>query len=86
MRLKDASDAKSTVDGRSFHTLTSLSAKNNLLRGVQLDRGLYIQFVCMTSGLLYKTKLKLEMWDDAQRDGRPAEHRWRPLFNAAKFG
>jgi len=23
---------------------------------------------------------------NAQRDGRPAEHRWRPLFNAAKFG
>ena len=21
----------------------------------------------------------------AQRDGRPAEYRWRPLFNAAKF-
>ena len=29
---------------------------------------------------------KLEMWANAQRDGRPAEHRWRPLFNAAKFG
>jgi len=26
------------------------------------------------------------MWPNAQRDGRPAEHRWRPLFNAAKFG
>ena len=26
------------------------------------------------------------MWAKAQRDGRPAEHRWRPLFNAAKFG
>jgi len=26
------------------------------------------------------------MWDDSQRDGRPAEYRWRPLFNAAKFG
>ena len=26
------------------------------------------------------------MWDNAQRDGRPAEYRWRPLFNAAKFG
>ena len=26
------------------------------------------------------------MWANAQRDGRPAEHRWRPLFNAAKFG
>ena len=23
---------------------------------------------------------------DAQRDGRPSEYRWRPLFNAAKFG
>jgi len=26
------------------------------------------------------------MWANAQRDGRPAEHRWRPLFNASKFG
>jgi len=31
--------------------------------------------------LLHKTK----MWANAQRDGRPAKHRWRPLFNAAKF-
>jgi len=29
---------------------------------------------------------KLEMWANAQRDGHPAEYRWRPLFNAAKFG
>ena len=29
---------------------------------------------------------KLEMWANTQPDGRPAEHRWRPLFNAAKFG
>jgi len=26
------------------------------------------------------------IWANAQRDGRPAEYRWRPLFNAAKFG
>jgi len=26
------------------------------------------------------------MWANAQRDGRPVECRWRPLFNAAKFG
>ena len=26
------------------------------------------------------------MWANAQRDGCPAEYRWRPLFNAAKFG
>jgi len=25
------------------------------------------------------------MWANVQRDGRPAEYRWRPLFNAAKF-
>jgi len=29
---------------------------------------------------------KLEMLANAQRDGHPAEYRWRPLFNAAKFG
>ena len=33
-----------------------------------------------------ENKTKLEMWANAQRDGRPAEYRWRPLFNAAKFG
>ena len=27
-----------------------------------------------------------KMWADAQRDGRPAKYRWRPLFNAAKCG
>jgi len=26
------------------------------------------------------------MWANVQRDGRPTEYRWRPLFNAAKFG
>jgi len=26
------------------------------------------------------------MWANTQRDGRPAEYRWRSLFNAAKFG
>ena len=26
------------------------------------------------------------MWADAQRDGHPAEYRWRPMFNASKFG
>jgi len=32
-----------------------------------------------------KTKLT-RMWANAQRDGRPAEYRWRPLLNAGKFG
>jgi len=33
-----------------------------------------------------KLSYKLEMWANAQRDGRPAEYSRRPLFNAAKFG
>jgi len=33
-----------------------------------------------------KRQRQLEMWANAQRDCRPAEYRWRPLFNAAKFG
>jgi len=28
----------------------------------------------------------LEMWANAQRDDRPAEYRWHPLFNVAKCG
>ena len=31
-------------------------------------------------------KEETRMWANAQPDGRPAEHRWRRLFNAAKFG
>jgi len=35
----------------------------------------------------YKRKIeKTRMWANAQRDGRPAEYRWRPQFNAATFG
>ena len=36
----------------------------------------------MAAGKILLYKKKLEMWANAQRDGRPAEHRWRPLFNA----
>jgi len=28
---------------------------------------------------------KTRTWANAQRDGRPAEYRWCPLFNAAKL-
>jgi len=34
---------------------------------------------------IHKTT-ETRMWANAQRDGRPAERRWRPLFNAAKSG
>jgi len=29
---------------------------------------------------------EIRVWANAQRDGRPAEYRWRPLFNSTKFG
>jgi len=29
--------------------------------------------------------MKTRKWADTQRNGRPAEYRWRPLLNAAKF-
>ena len=33
-----------------------------------------------------KEEEETRMWANAQPNGRPAEHRWRPLFNAVKFG
>ena len=33
-----------------------------------------------------RMRSELEMWANGQCAGRPAEYRWRPLFNAAKFG
>jgi len=40
----------------------------------------------MAGACLSEVYRVLEMWVNAQRDGRPAEYRWRSLFNAAKFG
>jgi len=33
-----------------------------------------------------RRRRRTRMWANAQPDGRPVEHRWHPLFNAAKFG
>jgi len=32
-----------------------------------------------------ENKQPTRMWVNAQPDGRPAEHRWHPLFNTTKF-
>jgi len=45
--------------------------------------------MCVENEVHFKVKymhIQLEMWANAQRDGRPAEYRWRPLLKAAKFG
>jgi len=41
---------------------------------------------CIVSYIPRRSKTETRMWANAQRDGHPAEDRWRPLFNAAKFG
>ena len=38
--------------------------------------------VCNGSSSKLLNKSRTRMWADAQRDGRPAEYRWRPLLNA----
>jgi len=35
---------------------------------------------------LTESESKLEYGPMPNRDDRPAEYRWRPVFNAAKFG
>jgi len=43
----------------------------------------------LNKNIKYKIQEKynlIRMWANAQRDGRLAEYRWRPLLNAAKFG
>jgi len=40
----------------------------------------------MTRDPQSETSVKTRMWANAQRHGHPAEYRWRPLFNAARFG
>ena len=41
-----------------------------------------MQYTVIHNIISYTTR----MWANAQRDGRPVEYKWRPLFNAAKFG
>ena len=35
---------------------------------------------------IFSHHIKPEMWANAEHDGHPAEYRWHPLLNAAKFG
>ena len=58
---------------------------------LQLINLLFTCFGCtylwlVAAGSKVRYPITTRMWANAQRDGRPAEHRWRPLFNAAKFG
>jgi len=60
------------------------SAKKNAKKQVQLCAMILFKILALHKS--FKIIKNLEMWANAQRDGRPAKYRWRPLFNAAKFG
>jgi len=61
--------------------------KPNLYHGRQIKRNTNFCLHCLISYSQLYPPIKYEtMWANAQRDGRPAEHSWHPLFNAAKFG
>ena len=45
-----------------------------------------VSFQRMSATQTSLQQLHTRMWANAQRDGCPAEHKWHPLFNAAKFG
>ena len=62
-----------------FTTCISIHARHEVPLG-QCDR-YGCRHICTAVN-----RFKLEMWANAQCDGRPVEYRWHPLFNAAKFG
>ena len=67
--------------------VTSRFRSSQIFPKVHTGTKRYCSFIQYMYGLnYYHHKIKLEMWANAQRDGRPAEHRWRRLFNTAKFG
>jgi len=47
--------------------------------------GCMVDIQSATAEIMRGKKKETRMWANAQRDGRPAKHRWCPLFNAAKF-
>jgi len=78
-------DIRQCLQGPLFaagYALLSEWLTTDYLNGTSACYGL---FTAMNSSLRIKYNIT-KMWANAQRDGRPAEYRWRPLFNAAKFG
>ena len=68
-----------------YYLHEKLITKHDLDKNYLITPGFEFQLMPVTNQAQQIMK-QLEMWANAQRDGRPVEHRWRPLFNAAKFG
>ena len=56
---------------------------DNVSRNTRISSDFVMRFLRPS---VKRPQTETRMWASAQRDGRPAEDRWRPLLNAAKFG
>jgi len=68
------------------HNLTQLVLLRYLGKQETRKLRLFTQMLHAFYHKIHEIHFKLEMWANAQRDGRPAEYKRRPLFDAAKFG
>ena len=50
-----------------------------------IKNGHYVEQTSLEVVVQARNSVELEMWANAQRDGRPAEYRWRPL-STLQFG
>jgi len=58
-----------TIGSAAFAGLTVSDRQTTLLR--------------LASAAMRSNKNKARMWANAQRDGHPAQYRWRPVLNPA---
>ena len=65
------------------HNVTMSLSRDNVSRNTRISSDFVMQFLPPS---VKKPQTETRMWASAQRDGRPARDRWRPLLNAAKFG
>ena len=85
LRMSLEMDLMSPFLLRQTAAVSNVHVNVTSLNRVQFDRpamSMVRSIIAMVS-VYVRSKNKLEMWANAQRDGRPAEYRWRPLFNAA---
>jgi len=69
-----------------LNSSTSSTCPHNIVNfGPLTDENGFLVWCTPANFFLMKLQKKNRMWANAQRHGRPAEYRWRPLFNAAKF-
>ena len=80
LRESRSSSLFGELQGTSRHGLHRLTVLQSVTSGITETTVTVI--VNARSG---QSNLTTRMWANAQRDGHPAEYRWHPLFNAAKF-